>query len=41
MYATLTMGGSDNSHKNVDVSRSWLLNLYYTNKVRELGNISQ
>ncbi|KAF6843968.1 cdp-diacylglycerol-inositol 3-phosphatidyltransferase pis [Colletotrichum musicola] len=32
MYATLTMGGSDNSHKNVDKSRSWLLNLYYTNK---------
>ncbi|KAF4931845.1 CDP-diacylglycerol--inositol 3-phosphatidyltransferase [Colletotrichum viniferum] len=32
MYATLTMGGSDTSHKNVDKSRSWLLNLYYTNK---------
>lgn len=33
MYATLAMGGSDTSHKNVDKSRSWLLNLYYTNKV--------
>jgi len=32
MYATLAMGGSDTSHKNVDKSRSWLLNLYYTNK---------
>ncbi|KAK6955605.1 hypothetical protein Daesc_003247 [Daldinia eschscholtzii] len=33
MYATLAMGGSETSHKNVDKSRSWLLNLYYTNKV--------
>ncbi|KAI0406975.1 CDP-diacylglycerol-inositol 3-phosphatidyltransferase-like protein PIS [Xylaria palmicola] len=33
MYATLAMGGSAESHKNVDKSRSWLLNLYYTNKV--------
>lgn len=32
MYATLIMGGSDQSHKKVDKSRSWLLNLYYTNK---------
>ncbi|KAI2624671.1 CDP-alcohol phosphatidyltransferase-domain-containing protein [Hypomontagnella submonticulosa] len=32
MYATLAMGGSNTSHKNVDKSRSWLLNLYYTNK---------
>ncbi|KAI0156504.1 CDP-diacylglycerol-inositol 3-phosphatidyltransferase-like protein PIS [Xylariaceae sp. FL1272] len=32
MYATLAMGGSDQSHKNVDKSRSWLLNLYYTNR---------
>ncbi|KAI1495599.1 CDP-diacylglycerol-inositol 3-phosphatidyltransferase-like protein PIS [Biscogniauxia marginata] len=32
MYATLAMGGSEESHKNVDKSRSWLLNLYYTNK---------
>lgn len=34
MYATLIMGGSDTSHKKVDKSRSWILNLYYTNKVR-------
>src|SRR5271168_1336824 len=32
MYATLVMGDGD-SHKNVDKSRSWWLNLYYTNKV--------
>ncbi|KAI2464299.1 CDP-alcohol phosphatidyltransferase-domain-containing protein [Annulohypoxylon bovei var. microspora] len=32
MYATLAMSGSNSSHKNVDKSRSWLLNLYYTNK---------
>lgn len=32
MYATLAMGGSETSHKAVDQSRSWLLNLYYTNK---------
>lgn len=33
MYATLAMGGADTSHKKVDKSRSWILNLYYTNKV--------
>lgn len=33
MYATLVMGGGDTSHKQVDKSRSWILNLYYTNKV--------
>ena len=33
MYATLTMAGSGQSHKQVDQSRSWLLHLYYTNKV--------
>jgi CDP-diacylglycerol--inositol 3-phosphatidyltransferase len=33
MYATLSMGGSDQSHKRVDASRSWVLNQYYTNKV--------
>ncbi|KAK3933725.1 CDP-alcohol phosphatidyltransferase-domain-containing protein [Diplogelasinospora grovesii] len=32
MYATLAMGGSSESHKNVDKSRSWILNLYYTNR---------
>lgn len=34
MYTTLVMGGSSQSHKQVDKNRSWLLNLYYTNKVR-------
>ncbi len=32
MYATLAAGSE--SHKNVSVTRSWILNLYYTNKVR-------
>ncbi|KFZ22690.1 hypothetical protein V502_02824, partial [Pseudogymnoascus sp. VKM F-4520 (FW-2644)] len=32
MYATLVMGGSGGSHKKVDRSRSYILNLYYTNK---------
>ncbi|KAM0516652.1 hypothetical protein ACHAPE_005285 [Trichoderma viride] len=32
MYATLVVGGSDSSHKNIDKSQSWLLNLYYTNR---------
>ncbi|KAF2849191.1 CDP-diacylglycerol-inositol 3-phosphatidyltransferas-like protein PIS [Plenodomus tracheiphilus IPT5] len=31
MYATLSMGGSSQSHKNVDESRSWLLKQYYSN----------
>ena len=31
MNATLAMG--DKSHKNIDKSQSWILNLYYTNKV--------
>ena len=34
MYATLSMGGSGQSHKNVDESRSWLLKQYYSNNVR-------
>lgn len=33
MYATLAMGGSGKSHKSVDKSRSWILNLYYSNRV--------
>jgi CDP-diacylglycerol--inositol 3-phosphatidyltransferase len=33
MYATLSMGGSGESHKDVDAKRSWLLHLYYSNKV--------
>ncbi|CAM1506239.1 Fc.00g058800.m01.CDS01 [Cosmosporella sp. VM-42] len=32
MYATLIVGGTDSSHKNIDKSQSWLLNLYYSNK---------
>ncbi|KAK5008728.1 CDP-alcohol phosphatidyltransferase-domain-containing protein [Cryomyces antarcticus] len=31
MYATLTMGGSGQSHKKVDESRSWILKQYYSN----------
>lgn len=34
MFATLTMGGSGQSHKKVDANRSWILHLYYTKKVR-------
>lgn len=40
MYATLVMGGSGESHKKVDRSRSYILNLYYTNKVRFLPPIN-
>lgn len=32
MYSTLVVDGADSSHKNIDKSQSWLLNLYYTNK---------
>lgn len=39
MYATLTMGGSGVSHKKVDSKRSWILHLYYTNKVSEVQHI--
>lgn len=34
MYTTLVMGGAEQSHKKVDKNRSWILNLYYTNRVR-------
>jgi CDP-diacylglycerol--inositol 3-phosphatidyltransferase len=34
MYATLSMGGSAKSHKDVSASRSWILRQYYSNKVR-------
>lgn len=34
MYATLSMGGSGQSHKKVDSSRSWILHQYYTSRVR-------
>lgn len=33
MYTTLVMSGTETSHKAVTKDRSWLLNLYYTNKV--------
>lgn len=33
MYATLTMGGSGSSHKNVDSGRSKILYLYYHSRV--------
>jgi CDP-diacylglycerol--inositol 3-phosphatidyltransferase len=35
MYATLSMGGSDQSHKKIDEGRSWVLKQYYSNNVRE------
>ncbi|KAF2124753.1 hypothetical protein P153DRAFT_301750 [Dothidotthia symphoricarpi CBS 119687] len=31
MFATLSMGGVGQSHKNVDQSRSWILKMYYSN----------
>lgn len=36
MYATLSMGGSGQSHKKVDSSRSWILYQYYHSRVRKL-----
>jgi CDP-diacylglycerol--inositol 3-phosphatidyltransferase len=36
MYATLSMGGSSQSHKKVDSSRSWVLHKYYTSRVCRL-----
>jgi CDP-diacylglycerol--inositol 3-phosphatidyltransferase len=38
MYATLSMGGQGESHKNVSASRSRIMNLYYTNKVHSFQN---
>lgn len=35
MYATLVMGGQTQSHKNVDAKRSYIMNLYYTNRVSD------
>ncbi|PKY09164.1 hypothetical protein P168DRAFT_278670 [Aspergillus campestris IBT 28561] len=32
MYATLSMGGSGQSHKNVEATRSWVLYWYYHSK---------
>ena len=33
MFATLKMGSGNQSHKDVDSSRSYILHLYYTNRV--------
>lgn len=33
MYATLAMGGSSQSHKNIDEKRSRIMHLYYSNRV--------
>ncbi|OCK81604.1 hypothetical protein K432DRAFT_295161 [Lepidopterella palustris CBS 459.81] len=33
MYATLSMGGSGQSHKKIDESRSWVLKMYYSNNI--------
>lgn len=33
IYATLVMGGGGESYKKIDRTRSFILNLYYTNKV--------
>jgi CDP-diacylglycerol--inositol 3-phosphatidyltransferase len=41
MYATLSMGGSDQSHKNVDESKGWLMKQYYSNNVRPTRLISR
>lgn len=35
MYATLSMGGSTQSHKKVDASRSWILKMYYSDNVSD------
>jgi CDP-diacylglycerol--inositol 3-phosphatidyltransferase len=35
MYATLSMGGQNQSHKNVEATRNWVLYQYYHSKVRE------
>lgn len=34
MYAMLSMGGKNQSHKNVEATRNWLLYQYYHSKVR-------
>jgi CDP-diacylglycerol--inositol 3-phosphatidyltransferase len=41
MYATLSMGGSDQSHKNVDESKGWLMKQYYSNNVRPTRLVSR
>jgi hypothetical protein len=34
MYATLSMGGSGQSHKKIEEGRHWALKIYYSNNVR-------
>lgn len=36
MYATLSMGGANQSHKKIDSSRSWILYQYYNNRVSNI-----
>lgn len=31
MYATLAMGGNQQSHKQIDESRPWVMRMYYSN----------
>lgn len=38
MYATLSRGGSNESHKNVKATQSWLLYQYYHSKVCEINS---
>lgn len=38
MYATLSMGGSNQSHKKIDPDRNWVLYQYYHSKVRRRGS---
>ncbi|KAK5997839.1 Phosphatidylinositol synthase [Cladobotryum mycophilum] len=33
MYTTLVIGGAGSSHKDVNKSQNWLMNLYYSNKI--------
>lgn len=38
MFATLTMGGSGQSHKKVDEKRNRWLHIYYTNRVGDIND---
>lgn len=42
MYASLVIGGTGSSHKNIDSSQGWLMKVYYSNKVCSLydGGVS-
>lgn len=41
MYATLAMGGSNSSHKDIGAERNWIMHLYYTNRVRIGSSVSR